>query len=671
LLDGAHRWQAAGVRRSPHLLLLLVLLSSGCLSTVGTRTRALLSPASGERAAYAGELVAAARARGLAHHQQWLRLGHWRSTWLGGVESEAEGDNFFLSPRGRRDPAAELEATLRGFLAELAPYDAKDAANRGVQHPLCQFPARYLFLSRELGIDATRLPSPDCSRYREFVALLRPRAAAVVFSSYYLNNPSSAFGHTFLRILKDDAVVSEDKRQLLDFGIDYSASVDTTFAPVYAVKGIFGLFPGVFGKVPFYFKVREYNDFESRDLWEYGLRLDARQLEMLVAHLWELGSTWFRYYYLTANCSYQILALIEAAVPGLSLLEELHTPVLPVDTVRVLGRQPGLITGVRFRPSLRTQFRSRLRGLGEGEREAVSELRSDPERRLLAFSEPTRIRILDAAQDLVDLRFARELLTPDPEGKPEKLKQRLLERRAELLVRSEEPAPLTPWRTMPLLGHATRRLSLGAGADDGGGGWLELGARLAMHDLADPPRGYPELAELEFLPFRARWDLARDAFRIEQLDLVHVRSLSGQDRFDRKISWEARLGSERRDEACDCLAFHLQVGGGAALTWLDDALALFAFVQSHAWIAGPLDGIRGSPFGFGLGPSAGLRARLSRGVVTLATAEWLWLPDQGPSTRLVADLTLRIQLWRQLALDLTGTLRDGRLAATGSTLLYF
>jgi hypothetical protein len=652
------------------LLLLLAVVATGCVTTTGTRTRVLLRPAAGERAAYAEGLVARAHRMRLAGHQQWLRLGHWRSTWLGGVESPA-ADTFFLSPRGKHDPAAELDATLRGFFADLLPYDETDPKHRGVQHPICQFPARFLFLSRELGIDAARVPTPDCKRYREFLTLLQPRSAAVVFSSYYLNNPSSAFGHTFLRIHKDDPAVSEDRRQLLDFGIDYSASADTSFPPVYAFKGIFGLFPGVFGRMPFYVKVREYNDFESRDLWEYGLRLDPRQLEMLVAHIWEVGSTWFPYYFLTANCSYQIIALVEAAVPEVSLLDQLHTPILPVDTIRVLARVPGLLTSVRFRPSLRTQFRERVRQLGEEEQDAIAALPGDPARSLNAFSEPDRIRILDAAQDLVDLRHARELLHPDPEGAAEKLKQRLLERRAEVLVASQETPGRTPWQTMPLLGHASRRLSLGAGADDDGGRWLEVGARLAMHDLADPPRGYPELAELEFLPFRARWDMAREAFRIEQLDLVHVRSLSGQTRFDRKISYDVRLGSERRDEGCDCLAFHLQVGGGAALAWLDDALAVFVMVQSHVWIAGPLDGIRGSPFGAGFGPSAGLRARLGRGAVLLATGEWLWLPDQGPSTRLRADLTLRVQLWRELALDLTGTLRDGRLAATGSTLLYF
>src|SRR5262249_27241324 len=146
------------------------------------------------------------------------------------------------------------------------------------------------------------------------------RSVTFVFSSYYLNNPASAFGHAFLRINRADDEIPEERRQLLDYAIDYTAQVDTDNPIVYALKGIFGLFPGTFRKIPFYFKVREYNDYESRDLWEYELDLDEHQRKLLLAHVWELGSTFFPYYYVTANCAYAILAAIEAADPSFELL---------------------------------------------------------------------------------------------------------------------------------------------------------------------------------------------------------------------------------------------------------------------------------------------------------------------------------------------------------------
>ena len=160
-----------------------------------------------------------------------------------------------------------------------------------------------------------------------------------------------------------------------------------------------------FRKIPFYYKVREYNDFESRDLWEYDLALRPDQLRMLVAHLWELGSTYFAYYYLSENCSYHILGVIEAADPNLNLISELSWPVLPADTVKALFRNPGLVRAVNYRPSNRTQFRQRVETLDPEELEMVSALMADPRRSFpKALSVQRRVKVLDTAIDLIDVR---------------------------------------------------------------------------------------------------------------------------------------------------------------------------------------------------------------------------------------------------------------------------
>src|SRR5262249_53999592 len=64
---------------------------------------------------YLPELLTAARNKALSQDRAWLRLGHWRKRLLGGWESEADGPALFLSPKGKSDPEAELEATLTGF----------------------------------------------------------------------------------------------------------------------------------------------------------------------------------------------------------------------------------------------------------------------------------------------------------------------------------------------------------------------------------------------------------------------------------------------------------------------------------------------------------------------------------------------------------------------------
>ncbi|TMB17061.1 MAG: DUF4105 domain-containing protein, partial [Deltaproteobacteria bacterium] len=161
---------------------------------------------------YLPELLAAARNRSLSEDRSWLRLGHWRKRLLGGWESEADGPGLFLSPQGKRDPAAELEATLSGFFAagDGAPLDRK-LADPSLEHPQCRFPARFAWLAAALRIDLERLPPRSCPRFEAFWRRVSARSVTLVFSSYYLNNPASAFGHTFLRLGKEEVASSGER----------------------------------------------------------------------------------------------------------------------------------------------------------------------------------------------------------------------------------------------------------------------------------------------------------------------------------------------------------------------------------------------------------------------------------------------------------------------------
>ena len=66
---------------------------------------------------------------------------------------------------------------------------------------------------------------------------------------------------------------------------------------VYSILGTMGGFKGSLVSLPYYYKIREYNDHESRDLWSYELNLSYEEIEVIIDHLWELGQTVFDYYY--------------------------------------------------------------------------------------------------------------------------------------------------------------------------------------------------------------------------------------------------------------------------------------------------------------------------------------------------------------------------------------
>jgi hypothetical protein len=648
---------------------LLAAGSSACATRVVSISREHLLPsAQAAELAYVDELVAASRRLALSGRPAWHKLMHYESTWGGGFESQADGPSFFLAANGKVSPRAELEATLRGLFAQV-----KTGAPKDVQHPICQFPARVRWLTRELRIDPERLPHPVCQRYDEFRTNLDASSVTLVFSSYYLNNPASAFGHTFL-LVNSRKSSTDSERQLLDYAINFSATADTENAVAYALKGIFGAFPGEFSRVPYYLQVRKYNDFESRDLWLYSLALTPDEIETLVAHIWELGSTWFDYYYMTENCSYHILGALEAAVPRASFVARTRIPVTPADTVKIVTETPGLVTGVSFRPAIRAQVAERVRGLDGGERDLTNSLADDPQTPWPAkLPLERRVKVLDAAADVVDMHFARELPF-ELDGPGARRKQHLLERRAELAVRSAELRVPVPHDKRPDHGHGTRRVGLAGGLSVNGDPTLGINARLTLHDLADPANGYPDHAGLEFLPIAGRIVFGdRVRAQIDDAQLVRIVSLSPQTAFEHKVSWKVQAGAVHIDDSgCHlCTAARLSGGGGAAVGTSGGGLLAWAMTDVQLVSARGLRGVGDAPIRLGIGPSAGLRARLSRDASLMVAGEWIWLPLQPTLAAYQVTGGLRWRFSQALALSITGAFQNAGVDGQLGMFVYY
>jgi hypothetical protein len=668
--------------------------------------------------------VAAARAQRLATTAEWLRLGHWRSRRLGGYESDVDGPTFFLARDGKRAPEAELESTLRALFAPAPPASAgrppaEVAAGAGASppgvstgahaagaaqaagatprridferlHARCRFPARWRWLQRRLGLRLPEVACPDLEQFRHKTAV---ETVSLVFSSYYLNNPSSAFGHLFLRLARRGhasgrgaaAAVSgeeSEREELLDYGVDFSADVDTKNMLVYAWRGLTGAFRGTFKVLPYFYKVREYNDYESRDLWQYELALTAEERQRLVDHLWELGATYFDYFYVSENCAYQIMALLEAASWRLSVLDHAHWPVIPADIVKELQE-----ARLYYRPSLRHQLQARFERLSRAQaRTAVGLVESPRAAETVplppAWSPAQQADVLDAAEDLVDFRHAKELVFGSERAA--ELKQRLLERRAALLV-ATDTSPMAPMAAArPDHGHPSHRAGTGLGVTHdrvAGGQQLmqTIDLRLALHDLADPSTGYPELAQIECLATRLR--LLPEARRVEldDLALFRVWSLTAQQPYDRKASWRVEVGATTlRDRGCHgCLAGKLAGGGGVAASFARDRWTLFALADTQLLYTPSLAGgdtvhsLGRTGIRLGIGPLGGLRLRWTHQLITLFTAAASWLPAQEPTWGWQGTAVVRWQLVDRLALSVEATVSESRADAQLLALLYF
>jgi hypothetical protein len=283
---------------------------------------------------------------GLAESIGWRRLLHYRPDVSGsGVTSEVDGQVFFLSSTGRHDPEAELEATLRAFLVPL--HEGQEDA-----HALCRFPARRRWLDERLHFEGF-LHRPTCPALDRYLTALDPEAIAVVYSSPYLGNAVSAFGHTFMRIRKRRPAGAAESSVLLDYGVDFLGVPDTKNPLLYVYGGLAGTFPGVVRFHSYEYKIREYG-YEGRDLWEYDLALTHEEVTLLSLHLFELSATHMNFSYLRNNCSYGILSIIEAGAPRVDLISRLDAVVVPKDTIRALVSVPGLVRAIGYRPSVQS-----------------------------------------------------------------------------------------------------------------------------------------------------------------------------------------------------------------------------------------------------------------------------------------------------------------------------
>lgn len=547
------------------------------------------------------QVLELAKKKNLAGQLQWKKLLHYEQQ-LFWTYSQIDSMNFFISPDGDDDLEAELVADIKSF------WETKDLKEE--ESTQCIFPARYRFLKKQLSPEITQFPDRPCPRFEKYLSALRGNSVSLVFSSFYLNNPSSAFGHTFLRVNKNPA--TDGKRyELLDYGINYAAEADTGNALFYAFKGLFGFFPGKFTSVPYYMKVREYNNAESRDLWEYEIKSNPETVEMLISHMWELGPTYIDYWYLTENCSYHMLTVLEAADPTIDVVKDLKKWVIPSDTVKDVWNKEGLVKSFHFRPAVRTEFFHRIQTLNKEEQQLlkkfVDQRETPPE--LKNYSTEKQRDILDAAIDYMDFKFPHET---QKEQTPEANFKNLLLRERSAIPLVTAPLKIeVPERERPHAGHGSRRWSAGYRGSEKGDDSALFGIRYALHSRTDLVTGYPEYAAITFGDFQFKHSRLRERVELEDFTLFEVISYSPLTTFNNAYSWRIKVGAEHMTDQ-NCLGCHggvISGGAGYTLSLADD--------PNITWFLGFRGGVWYTPYGTGnrflpgVGPSTQIRVRWS------------------------------------------------------------
>ncbi len=588
---------------------------------------------------YLAELTLRSRELHLADAAQWRRLLHYHESWFHPrAASGADTSGFFLAPSGRTDPQAELEATLASFFEPPPAEPDREPAQ-------CAFIARRDWLARELAFDARRLPLQSCPRFHEWYAELDPSGVTFVFPEAFLNNPSSMFGHTLLRL---DTAVGEGRHDLISWAINFAGATGDDAGAAYVIKGILGFYPGYYSIGPYYEKVKEYGDWESRDIWEYRLDLTGAEIELMLKHLWELQGIAFDYYYFDENCSWQLLGLLEVARPSLRMTDRFPLWVIPADSLRAAIEEAGLLGAAVYRPSATTQLRDAVQRLSPQERalaRRVSDGELAPGASELAELPPhRRAAVLTVAYD----QLRRELITGEVTREATAARARaILIERSRIDVQGTTFPPVSAPRVPPHEGHASARVAFASGYENQRA-FLELRARPSLHDLLDPQGGYTRGAEVQFFETALRWYPQDGLVRLHELVALDLQSLTSWDRFFQPLSWRFDTGLRTRHVPKDGRSrldpegvFRTHAGAGLAfeLPWqatlygfaeatldagpsLDDSVAFGPGAAIGLWIGSDADRWRAHAFArttyYALGDttasvSAGVEQRLTLG----------------------------------------------------------
>lgn len=476
-----------------------------------------------------------ASALSLEQHLTWQQLYYAKTAASGVKQSEVKYAGFFLNTAEPFDLAIELNLAIAALLGS-------EQSDQAFQ---CRFPARSQWLIQQLNIPADHLPVIECDAFSNWYQQINPHKVTLIYATDFMGNPSSMFGHTLLRIdPKDQAQLN-----LVSYAVNYAATVQGHDNWSYAWKGLTGQYPGEYSLMPYYQKVKEYADFESRDLWEYELELTTAQSQFLVMHLWELQQVSFPYYFIDDNCAYRLLGLIDlvqsyadlnsatknfnSIQPKQSLQAQFKYSAVPVETIKAIQQQ-GLVRDTVYRPALETQLLAQSRQHGRTLAQQAHQLSKIESSKMAAalkeYDSVSQAKILEMAYDDLYLQFIARSL-PAEQAQPRL--RTLLILRSQIDIDKQRQVVPRP-KQDPTQSHDARYWSLSVGRVQDQN-VIQLGQRQAYHDLVDPQAGLRTGTQMQFLDGAIGW--RDDRLKVESLTLLSVNSYNPIHAFKSPLSW--------------------------------------------------------------------------------------------------------------------------------------
>lgn len=486
----------------------------------------------------------------LSSSTTWLKLLNYEPGVLTSTLAPAiHSKNFHLSKNLPYNAKQELIGTLIAFKQS----DALEDIN---QHPQCKFPARFIWLKKQLNLKNLGIKKVDCPEYNLWSKNETLDSISLVFATGYLGNPASYYGHTLLKLNSS----SQTNERLLDTSINFGADVPPNEDPLsYMIKGLVGGYDGSFTHSKYYYHTQNYLENELRNMWEYKLNLSKTDQQFLLAHIWELIEQDYTYYFLNKNCvsrMYELLSLID----GVELPKINPLWVVPQEVIRAVNKatynDAALVQEVTYIPSRQTQFYDKYWQLSSVEKNYVTSVINNfnklKELPTVQLTEDQKLRSLALLLD-----YYQFVITQNKEENDflkEKYDQ-VLAARYRLPI--GKPTFEIKKTLSPHYGRSSSYTQLSWVHNKTLGNGLKIKIRPTYYDQLDGSTGHIKnatlkMGEIEFEHFNSK--VALSALTI--FDVISVNDQATglpNDNFD---SWKLSFGMRKQDLTCnDCLDF--------------------------------------------------------------------------------------------------------------------
>ena len=512
----------------------------------------------------------------LATHPQWQHLLFYKN---GKAEVISEG--FYFSDPKSKSP--RQFSPYNELIQTLSHIDNKES--------VCQFPARYLWLSHHLEnvqVDLSgcaSLPDPN-------------KKISLILISSYLKNPASSFGHVLVKTSDadishydsgDTELLSQSKQspqpqsqtqlhsQVVDSQRSSSLSsedlLNNTYnfgaripqnenGVMYALKGLFGFYDAGFAETEFFKQDAVYSKNEQRDMWEYVLNLDAFNTQLLNYHMHEAKSARFDYYFIKQNCGYrsgEILELI-SDVKTTDRLGPWYAPDYVFDQLVEHDNtaQPPIVEKIRYLPSEQTQLRHKFVQLPKSMQSKINHIIKAQDKGVFKgrFKDKTKdsLKGIESLKVLDDLSEADKALALDflilhqtykisQDDTPENhaFKKHLISKRF-MLPKSNVLAQMTvPNKPSPALSNKTTQTQIALSDES-----AELGLTLFVKD---PLNSYTDINKrFEAVNTTVEYNFDDDKLALKEfvfLDMQQIEDLTQPLAGEPKLSWQLKTGTRQ------------------------------------------------------------------------------------------------------------------------------